>query len=123
MALKELNLENLKDLDLGRANMMFMAALAQAVRDCINRPADERARKVTLELTLKPVCETIGQTLSCEGARGVFICRSKIPHWETPEVDFGIKESGQLYFAEGSPRDHRQSTLDFDGADAASQAE
>ena len=111
MSLKQLTLQTLQDLDFGKASMGFQRLLTQAVLDCINRPADDRIRKITMQLNLKPVAETVGNTISCEGAKGVFQMRLHIPDMETPEVDFGVRENGMLVFNEDSPREHRQGTF------------
>ncbi len=118
MALKVLNLDTIKDLDLGRVGVGFGRLLEQAVRDCLDRPADERARKLILQLSLKPKSEIVGQTVSCEGAAGVAQLRLKLPDYESQEVDFGVKQNGKLIFSEDSPRDHRQATM-FDDESAA----
>lgn len=117
MALKVLTLDTLKDLDFGKAESAFRIALERAVRDCLDRPGDDRQRKVIFQLTLKPVAEIMGQTISCEGAQGAFQVRCKIPDWETQAVDFGVKQNGTLYFSEESPRDHKQTTI-FDEGNA-----
>ena len=109
--LKVLNLANLQDVDLGKADTMFSHALRNAVLDCLNRPTDDRVRTVTLTVKLKPVCEVFDTSVSCEGATGSFLCKSKIPDFETPEVDFGIKENGVLVFNPYSPRNHNQLTM------------
>lgn len=111
MGLKELTLENLKDLDYGKASLTFDKALRRAVADCLDRPGDNRARTVSLELKLSPVSDVVGSTISCEGAKGVFKVKCSIPNWETQMVDFGVKRDGRLVFNEDSPRDHRQQTF------------
>ena len=111
MALKVLTLDTIKDLDLGRVGVGFSRLLEQAVRDCLDRPGDERARKLILQSALKPKAEIVGQTVSCEGAAGVAQLRLKLPDYESQEVDFGVKQNGRLVFNEESPRDHRQATL------------
>ena len=47
-----------------------------AVKDCLDRPADKRARKVVLQLTLKPVARISGTTVDCDGADGTFQCKT-----------------------------------------------
>jgi hypothetical protein len=46
MALLQLRLETLKNLDFGRPPAAFEQALGDAVRDCCDRPGDKRPRKV-----------------------------------------------------------------------------
>lgn len=111
MGLINLSLETLKDLDFGAAEAAFRQALERAVQDCLDRPGDDRARKILLQMTLKPVKVIRGNTIDCDGARGLFQVRCKIPDWETREVDFGVRNNGTLYFSPESPDNHRQGTL------------
>jgi hypothetical protein len=111
MALMQLTLENLHNLDMGAAAAAFKVALERAVRDCIARPSDDRARKVTFEFALKPVKDINDNVITCEGAKGSFKVRAKIPDWETRECDFGVKTNGMLYFSEESPQNHRQQSF------------
>lgn len=119
MGLMRFDLDTLKSLDGGIAPKMFLDAMRRAVKDCLERPGDKRARKVTLQMTLTPVPVINGNTIDCDGARGAFQCKVKIPDYETREVDFGVQNSGDLIFNPDSPRDHRQTTLlDDQEADA-----
>ena len=111
MSLLRLNLESIKELDGGATMQTFQDAVQRAVKDCIDRPGDKRARKVVLQLALTPVPNISGNVIDCDGAKGVFQCRVKIPDWEMREVDFGVQNSGDLIFNPDSPRDHKQMTL------------
>jgi hypothetical protein len=111
MGLQRLSLESIKELDGGAAMHTFQDAVQRAVKDCIERPGDKRARKVVLQLALVPVPMITGNTIDCDGAKGAFQCKVKIPDWETREVDFGVQNSGDLIFNPDSPRDHRQMTM------------
>jgi hypothetical protein len=62
-----LNAETLSHLDSGRASAALDQALKKAVLDCLDRPGDDRPRKITLCLEVKPVMEVINQTISWEG--------------------------------------------------------
>jgi hypothetical protein len=114
MALKLLTLENLTDLDFGKARNAFDKELRRCVEDCLDRPNDEAARTVTLQLTLKPVSS--GQ--ECEACKGEFEIKSKVPVRRTRSYHFGVKTTGQLkgnlYFSEDSPDNFDQATF-FDG--------
>jgi len=99
MALLNLNAETLKHLDRGIAS----AAL--------DRPGDDRPRKITLQLCIKPVTETMNNTLSCEGAKGEYKVALSIPDWQSQTLDFGVRQNGMLIFSEESPANHRQRTI------------
>ena len=91
LGLFRLGADTLANLDRGRAAAALNAALQQAVKDCINRPGDDRARKVTMVLEIKPVSETINNEISCEGAQGKYGVRLRVPDWESNTLDFGVR--------------------------------
>lgn len=108
----ELRIDTIAELGIG-ASEAFAKALTHAVRDCIDRPADERARKIVMQVDVTPVKEVHDNVISCEGARAVFKVRARVPDYETDVCDFGVKRDGRLFFNPLSPRNHRQNTLDF----------
>jgi hypothetical protein len=98
-------------LDNGLAEAAFDKAIEQAIEDCIDRPADDRFRTVTLTLQLRPVSQTHGNTISCEGARGLYKVKLKRPDWESQELGFGVRKSktgAMAVFSGVNPDDHRQ---------------
>ena len=111
MGLQRLTLETIGNLDSGIAMETFQTAVQRAVKDCLDRPGDKRERKVVLQLAVKPVAVISGNTIDCEGAKGNFTCKTKIPDYETREVDFGVQQNGDLIFNPDSPTDHRQMTM------------
>lgn len=117
MGLQRFSLETIKDLDSGRAVAAFQAGVRRAVQDCLDRPGVKAPRKVIMQLTLVPVPIITGNTIDCDGAKGIFQAKCKIPDWETQEVDFGVQNSGDLLFNPDSPRDHKQMTM-LEGSDA-----
>lgn len=112
--LQRLTLKTMEEVDYGKAMLAFQQALKRAVLDCIDRPGDKRARKITLQLNLTPVAEINGNTIDCESAKGTFQVRFKPPDYETTAVDFGVRNNGELVFNPNSPDNHRQETM-FDG--------
>ncbi|MGA2035378.1 MAG: hypothetical protein ABSG68_24285 [Thermoguttaceae bacterium] len=111
MPLQRLTLANIGELDNGLALETFQTALKRAVKDCLDRPGDKRARKVTLQMNVTPVAQIQGNAIDCDGAKGVFLCKCRIPDYETREVDFGVQQTGDLLFNPDSPNDHKQITL------------
>lgn len=61
MAVQQLTLESVIALDGGRVPVAFNQAVARAVRDLEDRPNDDKARKITLELSLAPICDDGGR--------------------------------------------------------------
>jgi|GEM_PF-5310523 len=109
----ELTAANLDKVARGLPAAALHKKLAAAVRDCIDRPTVKAVRKVTLEMDLRPVCVFVGDTATCEGVKGTFAVKLKIPAHETSEVDFGVQQNGRLIFSETSPHNHRQGALPF----------
>jgi hypothetical protein len=109
--LVRLSLENIKLLDGGLPMEMFQESLRRAVKDCLDRPGDKRTRKITLQVNLTPVAEVRGNTIDCDGAKGIFLCKTKLPDYESREVDFGVQNSGELLFNPDSPSNHKQMTM------------
>ena len=117
-----LGADTLQHLDRGVAAAALDKAIRAAVRDCIDRPGDERQRKITLSLALVPVREVIANVISCEGAKGTYLVRVRIPDYESQPLDFGVRENGLLIFSENSPGNHRQTNLFSDSETEGEQA-
>ena len=111
LSLKCLTLETLDKIDYGKGSMAFQCHLARAVHDCIDRPGDKRARKITIQLNLCPVAEINGTQIDCDSISGTVKVASKIPDHETNIIDFGIDGNGNLLFNPDSPGNHRQTTM------------
>jgi hypothetical protein len=109
MSLVNLKLETLKDLDFGRPAVAFDSGLADAVRDCIDRPGDKRPRKVTLEFVIGPQRDETGV---CDGVTGEFKIKTTLPHRQTKPYSFGLNRQGKLFFSEEAPENVDQTTFD-----------
>lgn len=111
MAIRKFGLEELGSLDLGKAKTAFEKLVKTAVRDCEDRPADKRIRKVTLTMTLAPVPVINGTTIDCESIKSTLKTACRIPDYETQTYDFGIRSGGELVFNEDSPGNVKQATF------------
>lgn len=109
MARVVLTLETLNQLDMGRVAEAWKQAVERCVRDCHDRPADERARQIMLQLDIRPVCDDSGMP---DGASGEFKIKDKLPHRQSKTYSFSASKNGQLVFNEASDDDARQRTLD-----------
>ncbi|MFZ5832388.1 MAG: hypothetical protein ACOY3P_20065 [Planctomycetota bacterium] len=109
--LKKFALENLGDLDLGKAKVGFERLVRQAALDCIDRPGDKRARRVTLTVTLKPVSTVNGNTIDCESIDASLKAKAAIPDFETRTYDFAIRNNGDMLFNPESPTNHKQQSF------------
>lgn len=121
--LVELDLESLKQLQGGAVFQQVQKLIQAAVLDCENRPAEERARKVTLQLEIKPVSriEEIDETHTRRVLDGLKLSLQmdvKCPTRKTIEFDCGVGDNHTLLFNPDSPHNHRQHglPLTFDNA-------
>ena len=80
MPLQKLSLSTLSDLDAGGV-LAFEKLLSRAASDCLDRPNDPTARKITLELEVTPVLE---QDLTCSEAKIRFHATAKLPTSRKP---------------------------------------
>lgn len=112
--LKALTLGSLSDLDLGRPQVAFEAELANAVRDCIDRPGDRAARKVTMTMHLTPIVDDDGD---CDEVDVTFVFKTSVPNKQTKPYQMAINKQGRLFFSENHPEDLDQSTIDDIGPD------
>jgi len=113
--LYKLQASSLTQLDRGALAVTLEKALQQAATDCIDRPADDRARIVTVQIELKPKAEWDNDTRSLEinGAEGKYKIRCKTPDYESKPLDFGLQTDGTLIFNENAPDNHRVRSLPF----------
>lgn len=114
--LVELDLNTLHQLQDGAIFEQVQKLIKQAVADCENRPGEERARKVTLQLELKPVTEyeEIDDTHTRKVLSGLKLSLQmdvKCPTRKTIEFDCGVGEGHALLFNPDSPHNHRQAAL------------
>lgn len=108
MPLYQLSLENLPALDLGKVNEAFRAQLARVVQDCMDRPGEQKARKVTLEVTVTPVLQSDGD---CTEAKVQMQVVASTPKLRTREYSMGIRRGGGLVFNEDDPEDITSPTM------------
>lgn len=114
--LVELNLATIQQLQEGAIFQQVQRLIAGAVADCENRPAEERARKVSIQLEILPVSrlEEIDDTHTRRVLDGVKLRLQmdvKCPTRKTIEFDCGVGENHALLFNPDSPHNHRQAGL------------
>lgn len=111
-------LANIHTLDKERYGKAVDLLIKKAIEDCLDRPGDDRPRKLTMQMSFVPVTAAEGRTIECEGAKVVGQAKLAIPNFETKVVDIGVKSTGHGYFNEANPEDHRQGTLPFPDPDS-----
>lgn len=105
----ELGLDTLNVLDNGKIVAAFGLAMKRLMKDCVDRPGDERPRTVTLKAMVKPVPEEHG---ACELAHVEFEITDSVPTRLTRVYEVQVKASGASLFNPESPDNARQKTLD-----------
>lgn len=113
-------LETLFRLDDGAVAEAFNRNVEIAAGDCENRPADDRVRRITLELQVKPVKQIRENAIFCDGARCICKVRLTLPDRETRTLDFGVRKTrhgGLFVFSELEPTNHRQTHLPLEEGD------
>lgn len=105
----KLTLSALKDLDMGKVDVAFDEHVARALRDIEERPGDQKARRVLLDISFTPA-EPDGNTVHAE-----FSMKSSVPVHRTRKYEMAVRRVGQksvAVFNPESPVDIHQGTLD-----------
>jgi hypothetical protein len=110
MEILQFTLDNLKDLDGGKAVLAFQTHIVRAANDCLDRPAEPKARTVVLQVELIPVMEPGGD---CTEVSLSIQAKSTVPTHKTKAYSMGLRRNGVLVFAPDSPDHIDQTTLDF----------
>ena len=114
MAIVALSLDTIRQLDNGRVFEAFSQALSRAVRDCEDRPGEDKARKVVLQIELTPVVqeEHVPTTVA-------LLCQVKdtVPTRKSRPYSCGIRAGGVVAFSTESPTQFNQMTLGLVGSD------
>lgn len=93
----------------GRVAAAIDAKLKQAARDCTARPHDPAARKVTLEICLKPECSAEGL---CEDIHLTFDSKLGVPKSKSATIVMRPSGAGDLVHNPIDESQPRQHTLD-----------
>jgi hypothetical protein len=108
VSLQLFKLATLSELDDGRIREAFDQAMQRGLADCKDRPADDRVRKITLEVSLVPLVSEKGDMETCDVA---FKVAESLPKRISRTYNMKATAAG-LVFNEDSPEDVRQLTLD-----------
>lgn len=114
MAIKRIEeIASLTDIDEGRLAAAFTRHMKRAIADCEDRPADKKARVVTIQLAVVPtyVDEGYLQDIGVEAS-----IRSKVPDHVTLPVNCRVKRGSGAVFNDMNENDVDQKTIDELGA-------
>ena len=109
MVRMKLSLATLKDFDFGKAAEHYQEALGIAVRDCVDRPGESKARTVTLTTSIVPLMQQEGDVVE---AAVDFKIASSVPAWKTATRPVAVTRQGDLAFNDMAPDNPSQRTLD-----------
>jgi hypothetical protein len=110
MALEQFTAAALATIDGGRLREALDLELRRCQVDCADRPALEKARKITLSIDLTPVQADDGADLDSIDVQ--FAVDSKLPRKRSKAYNMRAAE-GTLLFNELSPEEVHQGTLDL----------
>lgn len=108
---KQFNMNNLNDLDQGKAHTAIQHAIAQAVRDVWDRPAEKAKRKVVVTYEFTPGLDP--DTAALDVVNMQIKIKTGIPDRHTIGYPMLPTQEGALLFEPGSPMNPRQGTLPF----------
>ena len=109
----EFSLETLVELDGSRICEAWNQAVQRVARDCEDRPAEKKARKVVLELELVPVFDHEGHVL--DSCNGTFKVKDNVPVRQSKEYNFGFRKAAgqpQLIFNDMADDNIHQRSID-----------
>lgn len=110
--LKRFTLASLADLDGGRIAAALDREVGRCYDDCMDRPALEKPRKVTLEIVLMPEADDSGALASIDTK--FKIKPAALPAKESRAYNM-LPQNGELLMNELAPDNARQLTLDQTG--------
>ena len=79
-----------------------------------DRPGLKGARKVSVELTFKPIMD---QTGMCTDVVAEYEIKTNLPSNKSRAINMGLKPSGQMMFRGASPDNHAQQHLPLEQTD------
>ncbi len=114
----ELSLENLGQLDFGKIIAAFNHEREHVVKDCLDRPQDDKPRKIVITFLLKPICDETSRTIDCDSIDVGCEVSSVVPKRRTTIYSMKPRQDGGLTFHPDLASDAEGSTL-YDETDAA----
>lgn len=110
MSKKQFTLDNLRELDFGVLTAAFGADLAYAVKDCMDRPGEEKPRTIGITFKLIPVSNNPAHH-ECDNIALEVEIKSTVPARRTRPFMMDPIKNGDLMFNPDSPDDPDRRTL------------
>lgn len=95
----------------------WQKSLQAAVRDCADRPHEEKPREISLVLKVTPVRDVDGANMACVGVEMELTVKSTRPAHTRGGKSLSIYEDGRCAFNPLSPHNVQQRTLPISGRD------
>lgn len=111
MRQEQFTLENLRLLDFGKIGAAFNAELERVVKDCMDRPRDDNARKVSITFNLTPEADPTAIEADCEAVTVECEITSAVPKRRTKIYRMSPRQDGTLAFHPDIPEEPDGSTL------------
>jgi hypothetical protein len=119
---EKLNLQNLILLDFGKIPAAFDTEMSRVVKDCMDRPLDDKARKVAIVFTVRPKSEAVDAgtgAVDCDRVSVEAEIQSTVPKRRTKVYDMLPKQDGTLMFHPDLAEEPDGSTLYDEDAEEA----
>lgn len=113
MAIKQLTLKSLADLDNGKIAAAFAIHAKKITDDCIDRPGSKAVREITLKAMITPSLDP--DTGECDDVNIEFEIGSKVPKHRSKPINCLVRRAsggGQLVFNDLNEENASQKTLD-----------
>ena len=107
--MKKIDLSALGQFDGGCIAAALDREVAYAVADCRDRPAEDKVRKVLLQIELIPQPDP--STGDVDAVEMKFQVKSTIPTRKSRKYSVGVKPNNTLYYNSDSPDNVNQGTL------------
>jgi hypothetical protein len=111
MRQKPLTLDNLRELDFGKIGAAFQAELQHVVKDCQDRPTDDRARSVSIVFKLAPEVDVKAGVIHADVIEVGCEITSNVPKRRTQIYKMKPQANGTLLFHPELPEEPEGSTL------------
>jgi len=105
MQQEKLTLENLPLLENGIVSTAFDAELKRLVKDCEDRPLDDKPREITLKVKLTPKVDTHGRSPCCDEVEVECEITGKVPVQRSKVYTMKPKHDGSIVFHPDLPEE------------------
>lgn len=109
--LKQFAFAEMATMDGGRIGIAVDQAIKRAAEDCWDLPGEKSARKVTIQIEIKPEVDQDGL---CDAVSTVVQIKQSLPTRKTKPYDFGLRKNGVLTYQPDALDNHDQETFEFD---------